>query len=186
MEASQRSDFFDNVEILPAFCKASRVVLGIGNVLFGDDGFGPAVIDRLTNHYHVPNDVYMMDVGTGARKLLFTLALSPHHPQEIIIVDAVDGGAGDGQVGEIRLEDLPSAKRDDFSLHQVPTSNLLQELQEIHHVKIMVIACDVGCVPQMIQPGLSSQAEDAVIEAAQLLAAQLDLVPKGDIQHISN
>ena len=64
-----------NLEHLPAFCRARVLILGVGNLLFGDDGFGPAVAEHLDKLYAPSDDVYIMDVGTGVRKLLFTLTL---------------------------------------------------------------------------------------------------------------
>ena len=161
-----------NQEMLPAYCQARVVVLGVGNILFGDDGFGPEVANYLANHYAIPEDTYVMDVGTGVRKLLFTIALSDGKPEEIVIVDAVDWG----QLGTIALSwvvaDLPASKVDDFSLHQLPTSNLLRELQEDCGVKVTVVACDVSVMPGNIQPGLSPPVQRAVIAAAQLIAAR--------------
>ncbi len=163
------------MDTLPAFCSARVVILGVGNVLFGDDGFGPEVADHLTHHYCIPDDVYVMDVGTGARKLLFTITIGATRPEEIVIVDAVDWGQGSGQVFEIPVEELPLAKVDDFSLHQVPTSNMLRELQEQCGVKVTVVACDVGVIPQEIAPGLSPKIESSVIAAAARIAERTGL-----------
>jgi coenzyme F420 hydrogenase subunit delta len=161
------STLFDT---LPAFCRARVLVLGVGNVLFGDDGFGPEVAHCLIDRYHIPDDIYVMDVGTGARKVLFTITLSETRPREIVIVDAVDWGYGNAEVFEIPIEALPVTKVDDFSLHQVPTSNMLRELQAGCGVKVTIVACDVGEILQMIQPGLSPAVEQAVSAAAQRIA----------------
>jgi coenzyme F420 hydrogenase subunit delta len=163
----------------PAFCKARILILGVGNVLFGDDGFGPEAVSHLASHHRIPDDIYVMDVGTGVRKLLFTLSLGEEVPEEIVVLDAVDGGHGDWRVGEIRLENLPDAKLDDFSLHQVPTSNMLRELQDVRGVRVSVVACDVGVVPQVIQAGLSSGARQAVAEACRHIAERFELLPVG-------
>jgi coenzyme F420 hydrogenase subunit delta len=160
---------------LPAFCRARALVLGVGNVLFGDDGFGPAVADYISLHYHVPDDVYVMDVGTGVRKLLFTLALGEDPPEKIVIVDAVDWGQELGQVSVVPAKDLPQTKVDDFSLHQVPTSNLLQELQEERGVRVVVVVCDVGEITPVVQPGLSPHAQRAVRSASATIADRLSL-----------
>ncbi len=164
-----------NLDILPSFCSARVLILGVGNVLFSNDGFGPEVIDYLTRHYVIPDDVDIIDVGTGARKVLFTVSLSETRPQEIVIVDAVDWGNEIGSVSEIPVESLPITKVDDFSLHQVPTSNMLRELQDDCGVKVTVIVCDVGEIPQVIEPGLSSEIEAAVHVAAQKIATQYGL-----------
>jgi coenzyme F420 hydrogenase subunit delta len=166
-----------NSDYLPAFVRARVLVLGVGNVLFGDDGFGPAVAEYLCEHYTVPEEIYIMDVGTGVRKLLFTLSLSDKHPDEIIIVDAVDWGREIGHVSQINADALPATKIDDFSLHQVPTSNMLRELQEYHGIKVTVIACDVGDIPQVINPGLSASIQPAVIKASESIALRYALRP---------
>jgi coenzyme F420 hydrogenase subunit delta len=159
-----------DLSILPAFCLAKILILGVGNVLFGDDGFGPAVAEMMSSNYDVPDHVYVMDVGTGVRKLLFTLTLSERQPQEIVVADAVDWGRTIGKVLEIPVEALPLTKLDDFSLHHAPTSNLLRQLQDQRGVKVTVVACDVGIIPQMINPGLSATTEKAVGEACQRIA----------------
>jgi len=165
------------IDTVPAFCRARVLILGVGNVLFGDDGFGPEVVDHLTRNYRTPDDFYVMDVGTGVRKLLFTLTLSEQVPEEVVILDAVDGGKGDCQVGEIRLDTLPTTKTDDFSLHQVPDSNMLRELQEHRGVKVTIVACDVGVVPQVVRPGLSPGTRQAVLAASRRIADRFGLPP---------
>lgn len=166
-----------DLELLPAFCQARVLILGVGNILFGDDGFGPAVVDTLIYHYDLPADIYVMDVGTGVRKLLFTLILGDTHPEEIVIVDAVDWGFSIGEVKEIAVDELPVTKIDDFSLHQVPTSNMLRELQDQCKVKVSVVICDIGALSQVIEPGLSPRVKQAVKIAAEKIATQFSLEP---------
>jgi coenzyme F420 hydrogenase subunit delta len=162
---------------LPSFCRARALVLGVGNVLFGDDGFGPAVVESLLRDYAIPDDIYVMDVGTGVRKLLFTLLLGDVKPTDIVIVDAVDWGHRIGEVKVISANELPVTKIDDFSLHQVPTSNMLRELQDQDQVKVSVVVCDVGVLPQIIEPGLSPETAQAVGTASQEIATQFSLEP---------
>jgi coenzyme F420 hydrogenase subunit delta len=164
--------------VLPAFCRARILVLGVGNILFGDDGFGPEVAQRLTTGYEIPDDVCVLDVGTGARRVLFTVALSEARPEEILIVDAVDWGQASGEVFELSAEELPVTKIDDFSLHQVPTSNLLHDLEVECRLKVTVLACDVGEIPQMIAGGLSEQTENAVAVAVRQIAERFGLRPQ--------
>ena len=79
---------------LPDYCRKPTVVLGVGNILFGDDGFGCAVVDYVEAHYRVPESVCLLDAGTGVRSLLFTLCLSAERPQRLLILDAIDAGRG--------------------------------------------------------------------------------------------
>jgi len=162
------------LDTLPSFCRARTLILGVGNILFGNDGFGPEVVTALQRDYLLPDDICVLDVGTGARKVLFTITLSETRPEEIIVVDAVDWGQEIGSVHEIPVEELPATKIDDFSLHQVPTSNMLRELQD-GGVKVTVVVCDVGMIPQEIASGLSPKIEQAVVTASLQIAARLNL-----------
>ena len=151
---------------LPEFCRASTLVLGCGNVLFGDDGFGCALVEYINSHYRVPEDVCLLDAGTGVRNLLFTLSLSQPRPERLLIIDAFDAGRAPGEFFEIDPVEIPAIKLDDFSMHQIPTSNLLRELQESCEVEVRILACQTGLLPEEITPGLSPAVEAAVPRAA--------------------
>lgn len=146
---------------LPDYCTKPVLVLGCGNRLFGDDGFGCEVAEYLQQHYQLPDDVYVMDIGTSARKVLFTLCLSEHRPRQIILVDAVDKDRTPGDIFELSLDEVPVEKSDNFSFHQVPSSNLAKELKEAG-VDVRVIVCQVGRVPEHVEPGLSEPVARAV------------------------
>jgi coenzyme F420 hydrogenase subunit delta len=154
---------------LPEFCRTATLVLGCGNILFGDDGFGCALVDYVASHHRVPEDACLMDVGTGVRKLLFTLCISPVRPRRLLILDAFDAAREPGSVFELDPSGIPAVKLDDFSLHQLPTSNLLRELQEFCGVEVRVLACQTGPLPEEIQQGLSPEIEAALPIAADWL-----------------
>ena len=40
------------------------VVLGLGNILYGDEGFGVRVAERLYSRYAFPDNVEIVDAGT--------------------------------------------------------------------------------------------------------------------------
>jgi len=157
---------------LPDFCRKPIVVLGIGNILFGDDGFACEVFDYIESHYHIPEAICLLDAGTGVRKLLFTLCLSPTRPQRLLILDAIDAGRTPGEIFEIDPSEIPAVKLDDFSMHQLPTSNLLRELQETCGVKVRVLACQTGPLPEEISQGLSKPVSSAVPQAAEWLVRE--------------
>jgi len=147
---------------LPVYCRKDILIAGCGNKLFGDDGFGPDVVEYLEDHFDIPDNICLMDVGTGIRRILFTLTLSEVKPKEIVIIDAVDKGRKPGEVFEISLEEIPMEKIDDFSIHQVPSSNLLKELQDLCSVKVRVMACQIQSIPETMESGLSDPVQKAV------------------------
>lgn len=157
---------------IPDYCRARVLVLGCGNVLFGDDGFGPAVVEQLKQRYTPPPDVCVVDAGLSAREILFTLVLSDTRPQRVVIVDAVDAGRSPGEVFEIEIGEIPQKKIDDFSMHQLPTSNLLRELKDLCGVDVVVVSAQVGDIPDSVRPGLSEALREAVPVACERVLAE--------------
>jgi coenzyme F420 hydrogenase subunit delta len=156
-------------EILPDHCGKDVVVLCCGNVLRGDDGFGPAVAERL-NAGPVPEWAAVIDAGTGVRGLLFDMILSDRRPRLVVVVDAVDLGREPGSVFEIALERIPPVEVSEFSVHQAPTSNLLRQLEEAGGVRVAVIACQVAASPEEMTDVMSPAVEAAIGRAAKTIA----------------
>jgi len=71
-------------------------VVGLGNVLMGDDAFGPYVVRMLEAEYEFLDGVTVLDLGTPG------LDLTPHLSDidALIVVDTVHS---EGPPGEIRL-----------------------------------------------------------------------------------
>ncbi|MBM4036890.1 MAG: hydrogenase maturation protease [Planctomycetes bacterium] len=150
-------------------CACETLVLGCGNELFGDDGFGRAVARRLRESPLLPQGVLALDAGTAVREVLFDVLLGPVRPRRVVVVDAVDLGREPGEVWCIEARDLPEVKLDDFSMHQVPTSNLLRELHELAGVEVTCVVGQVSAFPREVQPGLSAPMQDAVGRAAEMI-----------------
>ena len=153
----------------PDYCTCDTLVLGCGNELFGDDGFGPAVARRLAAAPARPPPMLALDAGTGVRTVLFDVLLSPVRPRKVVVVDAVDLGRTPGEVWEIEAKDLPAIKLDDFSMHQLPTSNLLRELAELGGVEVTCVVAQADGFPSEVRPGLSGPMERAVERAVTML-----------------
>ena len=163
------------------------MIFGCGNVIMGDDGFGPSVIDALHDRYALPENIQAVDVGTCVREYLFDyLLLDEGRPKTIIICDAVDfPDRRPGEVFEILPDQIPAKKIHDFSLHQFPTVNLLQELALHTGIKVLILAAQIKHIPDEIAPGLSSAMLDAVTEAcekiSQILSIKVNKVTSYDV-----
>lgn len=153
------------------------LVFGCGNTLSGDDGFGPAVIELLGRQYQLPPQAATMDVGTSIREFLFDLLISPQKPQKIIILDAADQpGREPGELFELAVGEISPQKINDFSLHQFPSVNLLQELQTLGGVEVRVLAVKVGCIPDHVRPGLTPAVAAALPRACSWAIGQAEAV----------
>ncbi len=150
------------------------LIFGCGNVLLGDDGFGPAVVEFLLEHFALPPFVLAVDVGTSIRDFLFDLLLMPGKPRRIFIIDAVfQPVRRAGELFEIPLEELPVQKKNDFSVHQFPSTNLLEELKNDWGVDVRVLAVQMTGLPEAVMPGLSDEVSAAVSGACEWLLEQI-------------
>jgi hydrogenase 3 maturation protease len=76
------------------------VILGIGNILRGDDGAGPALIERLRGK--VP--FTLIDAGEVPENFIGPIEAA--QPQTIIFVDAADIGANTGDVAVLEIDQI--------------------------------------------------------------------------------
>jgi coenzyme F420 hydrogenase subunit delta len=144
------------------------LILGCGNVLMGDDGFGPAVIKRLEQKHQLPDDAHAEDVGTSVRDILFNITLLDRRPERIIIIDATDKpGREPGEVFEIPLDEISDKKIVDYSFHQFPTTNLLKEIRDRCGIEVAIVAAQTAAKLEEVKPGLSPPMRAAVGRAAE-------------------
>jgi coenzyme F420 hydrogenase subunit delta len=150
---------------LPPLSKyeAPVLIFGCGNTLMGDDGFGPAVIERLQTRHTLPASVWLEDVGTSIRDILFDLLLAPQKPHMILIIDAAkQDGRPAGELFELPVDQIALEKVNDFSVHHFPSLNLLKELSETSGVEVRVLTVQVTCLPEEIQADLSPAVAAAI------------------------
>ena len=104
----------------------SILVLGIGNVLWADEGFGVCCVEALHAQYEFPPEVTLMDGGTQGLYLLQHVQSAAH----VLIFDAVDYGMIPGTLKVVRDDEVPQfmgAKK--MSLHQVGFQETLAAAQ---------------------------------------------------------
>jgi hydrogenase maturation protease len=98
------------------------LILGIGNILWADEGFGVRVVQALEQAYEFPPSVSLLDGGTQG------LGLIPYvqDADTLIIIDAVDFSLAPGTLIELRNDEVPAylgAKK--MSLHQISFQEVL-------------------------------------------------------------
>src|SRR5687768_18555165 len=89
----------------PMLGGASVLILGVGNVLMGDEGVGVHAIRRLESEPEIPG-VRLLDGGTGGVNLLAEF----DQVTSIILIDATRDGRPDGTIAYLhpnRVGDLP-------------------------------------------------------------------------------
>ena len=114
------------------------VVLGLGNLLHGDDGAGPQAISRLRADSRVPADVSVVEGGTLGLELL------PYvwDCARLIVIDAVDIGEIPGTVVRMSGEELNTLPGKS-SVHQLGVSDLLVALRMLAERQPLVVLLGV-------------------------------------------
>jgi hydrogenase maturation protease len=100
------------------------LVLGLGNLVHADDGFGVHAIARLQQDPRVPHDVTLLDGGTQGLGLLHHLS----GLRRLLVIDAIDAGQPCGTLLRFEgkaLHGLPGKA----SVHQLGFADLMVALQ---------------------------------------------------------
>jgi len=106
--------------------KADTLVLGIGNILWADEGFGIRAVEALNAEFRFPPNVCVMDGGTQGLFLLPWV----RNASRLLILDAIDYGLTPGEIRVIRDDDVPQylgAKK--MSMHQTGFQEVLMSAQ---------------------------------------------------------
>jgi len=144
------------------------LVLGLGNVLMGDEGIGVYAV-RAVEQHPLPAGVECLDGGTGG----FTLLEPLEDADRIIIIDASDDGNPIGTV----TRTTPQFSRDyppTLTAHDVGMKDLLDMFYiqgGTHEIILYAITIDPK---QPIRMSLSEGGEKAVAEAVDRILAELN------------
>lgn len=124
------------------------LILGLGNVLCGDDGLGSAAIARLRARYEVPDGVSIEDGGT------LGLALLPYleDAEKAILVDAISTDDPPGSFVRLEGDDVGPAIANRLSVHQVGVADLLDAARWRGRLPEELVL--LGLVPETIELGL--------------------------------
>lgn len=126
--------------------KSTVLVLGLGNVLFGDDGLGVIAIVLLKERYEIPEGVCVADGGTLGLSLLPLLQQSRH----ALLVDAVRcANAAPGTLVRLDGADVGPAVRERLSPHQVGVADLLDSARLLGGNPAEVTL--IGLVPEVME-----------------------------------
>ncbi len=82
---------------------ASALVLGLGNVLLGDEGVGVRVIERLREQYDFSKEVQILDGGTLGLDLLPYV----QDASRLLVVDAVEANEPPGTLVRLASAEIP-------------------------------------------------------------------------------
>ncbi|MGD9947615.1 MAG: HyaD/HybD family hydrogenase maturation endopeptidase [Desulfobulbus sp.] len=105
--------------------KARTLVLGIGNLLIGDEGVGCLAATELARRYDLPENVECVDGGTAGFELLTMIDDKEH----LILIDALRNDQQPGTVVMVEGEHVPKAFLARTTPHQLGICDVLAAAQ---------------------------------------------------------
>jgi len=161
------------------------MVIGVGNVLFKDEGFGIHVVKRMQQMYEFPENVELVDGGVLGVHLLGIIS----KPDHLIVVDVIRNGGQPGDMYRIEQKDIPERIRAKNSVHQVDFLEALTLCLAMDHQPESVI---LGVEPEDIETlntDLTATTENKVGPIMDLVLAELEKLgvtcKKGTCENVS-
>ncbi len=150
---------------------AKTLVLGLGNILLKDEGVGVRVIERLEEKYEFPEEVQVLDGGSGGLALLYFL----EGVSRLVIVDAVKAGKEPGTLIRLAGEEIPAFLSPKISPHQEGLADLL------------FAAKVTGILPkEIVLWGVEPAEIDVGIDLSPLIAAKVDELAEKVAEELRN
>lgn len=151
------------------------VILGVGNILFKDEGFGVFIVKYLERNFRFDESVVLVDGGTGGFKLIEYFKES----DVVILVDTISVKDTAGSIYRIDGEKLSGISSYHQTAHEVEILQIM-DLASLwgSSAKVIVIAV----VPEDIQTsqiGLSKTLEKAFPQVVEQLLKELDALGVG-------
>jgi hydrogenase maturation protease len=101
--------------------RCEALVLGIGNVLWADEGFGVRAVEALHAKYALPATVTVLDGGTQGLYLFGAVATA----RRVLVFDAIDFGLAPGTLRVLRNGEVPAWRARKISPHQTGFNDVL-------------------------------------------------------------
>ncbi|MCG6207419.1 HyaD/HybD family hydrogenase maturation endopeptidase [Rhodopseudomonas sp. HC1] len=157
----------------PTTSQPPRVlVLGIGNILWADEGFGVRAVEAFHRAFATTAGVTVMDGGTQGLYLVNLLQEHDH----LLVFDAIDYGLPPGTLKRVDGDEVPKftgAKK--MSLHQTGFQEVLSAADLLGAAPRRLAL--IGCQPQDLEdwggaltPRVAARIDDALALARDILA----------------
>ncbi len=150
----------------------SVLILGIGNLLWADEGFGVRALEAMHAAYVFPDHVRLVDGGTQGIYLVQLI----REAEVLIVFDAVDYGLAPGTLKRVEDDEVPQflgVKK--VSLHQTGFQEVLAMAEMLgdkpeHLLLIGVQPVELDDYGGSLRPEVKAQIEPAIQVALDYLA----------------
>ncbi len=154
-------------------------VLGVGNILMQDEGFGVRVVEKLLAEYSFPEYVQILDGGTLGMELLRFLL----ETDKLILVDAVNGGLPPGSLYQFDHDQVKAYFKEKVSMHELGIQDVLAILEVVgkptKEIRVLGVQPEVLDIGLELTPLVAETLEDVVEKLLFILSEwQVEVVKK--------
>ena len=123
-------------------------ILGIGNIILSDEGFGVHVVEYLEKHFEFPDNVQLLDGGTlGIELTQFITGTS-----KLLIIDSINGGKTPGTLFHLTGSEVCAHFSEKISAHEVGIQDVLTMLELTGKAIPEVVV--IGAQPFSLEAGI--------------------------------
>lgn len=136
--------------IFKGILKEKVVIVGIGNILRGDDGLGPELIRMLKGSFPQEGRFLLLDAGEAPENYLEKIV--QYQPDTILLVDALDFAESPGS---IRIIDRSELQEVGFSTHNASiklTMNYLNSRAKCDVLLLGIQPANLGMGSSLSEP----------------------------------
>ena len=122
-------------------------VLGVGNIVLRDEGFGVRVVEALQEKYEWPENVQLLDGGTLGMELLRFVSGT----KKLLVIDAVAGDTP-GKVYRFSGDGVSNHFNEKLSAHEIGIQDVLTVFKFGGHKMPETVV--IGAVPENLDAGM--------------------------------
>lgn len=143
---------------MPGATARRAVLLGVGNILLGDEGVGVRAVERFAAGHRLPDGVEVLDGGTSAMEMLEDL----EGLDLLVVVDCVRVGRPPASVVVLAGDEVPAFFRQRLSPHQVGLSDVFATLLLTGRAPRAIVVVGVQPLEVSLAMALTPEVEAAV------------------------
>jgi hydrogenase maturation protease len=128
--------------------KKDTIVIGLGNILFSDEGIGVHLIRKLSENQDKFPSVEFIDAGTGGMNVLHLIA----NHKKAVIIDCVKMGKKPGTIKQFEPADVQTTKKmTHFSLHEEDILRIIKLSRQLGECPDQIVI--FGIEPESLELG---------------------------------
>jgi len=151
-------------------------VIGFGNILMGDDGIGPRVIEELRKDELLGNNenVIFLDCGTSGIDLIFMI----NENDNLIIIDAIDAGQEVAEIVKFDIEDVDSFIKKEIISYSIHDIGLAEVLSIMKSMNMKTKAKMIGIKPKSVEfcDKLTEEIESKIPDIIKVVKEEIEIL----------